>query len=141
MTPEETEKFEKLWDRVTWLLKLQSSDAEQRLRLSERVAKNSESIDRLVDSLLLARQRLTEIYDQREDLRAGLEHVNKQLAVISKDIDDADRAARHNTPAYIKVFDRFARAPTRVQIAITVIVVSLAIAGLLHTIVDTLAGH
>lgn len=69
------ENHEKLWTRVSWLTRLEGSKADHVLTLSGAVEKDHLSRDRQTEALTLNTQKLTEITDQREFLRAGLEAV------------------------------------------------------------------
>lgn len=147
MTPEELAQFDKLWDRVTWLLKLQASNADQRLQLADRVAKNTQSVDRLTEGLLQIRQKLGEIYEQREYVRAALEHLNSQLTLLSKDVDHVERSTRETrrprrvTPTAVKLFDRYRDAPRRVQVLILILISLVAAGGWLQSLIGRLVGH
>jgi hypothetical protein len=145
----DVERLDDLQDRVTLLLKMQASGADQRLQLADRVNRNTTAQDKLVDALLQLKQRLTEIYDQREFIRAGQEEILRKLAIISKDVDDVEKAAREATGAHklheestaIKIFDRFTAAPRRTQITLVILLAAIAAGGWLSAIFNQLFGE
>lgn len=64
-----------LWDRAGSFLKQEASRVNHVLTLASAVERDRASRDRQTDAVTLCVQKLTEIYDQREYIRAGLDNV------------------------------------------------------------------
>lgn len=67
------ETLEKVLDRLAWSGSLIASTADRHIVVVDRLEKTATAYDRNTDAQLLVRQRLTEIYEQREFIRAGLD--------------------------------------------------------------------
>jgi hypothetical protein len=74
----------------------------------------------------------------QHELRAALGRINERLAVIGKDVDDVEKAAREATGAHqlaahadtkTGMLRAFGELPARTQMLIAVVVVSLPFAG------------
>jgi hypothetical protein len=62
--------------------------------LANNTLKLHHSHEKSTEATLLLRQKVSEIYDQREFIRAGLDEVLRKLAVVSKDVDDVDKGVQ-----------------------------------------------
>lgn len=164
MTPEQEKQFEDLRERVlhlsvastrdseklTRITALLSRDADQKLEISERVRQNT-------DAQLAIRRELTELNGKYEGVPSALLHIERMLAIIAKDVDDAEKASlgaqnaalgigaivrevtgqyRTVAPekpkeptAWERMFDRFSSAPLRTQLIIFLTIVVLTLAG------------
>ncbi len=84
----------RLITRIDNLLSRVDKSMELNRLLADRTLVLANSTNKLTEELLIVRQRLTEIYDQREHTRSGLDLIFQKLAVISKDVDDVEKVAR-----------------------------------------------
>lgn len=127
------EDLRNLLDQLATNSKLTRHLADRTLILADSVNKNTEE-------LLRTRQRLTEIYEQREYIRGGLDLVNQKLAVISKDVDDVEKVARevsgiHKTKSTTKEhavvggLRAFGALPASTQVLVLVALVILGLSG------------
>lgn len=83
-----SEKFDRLASVV-------SGSTDRQIVIADRLEKQIASTDRITDATLLVRQRLTEIYEQREYIRTGLDQLRSELAthfaLVKNELDDVDK--------------------------------------------------
>ncbi len=152
-----TRDLEALKERFERHASVSSARATQVLALAGKV-------ERANEIQLLVRQQLTEIHAERSETRYALEHIGRQLAVLSKDVDDVERATREITgahrliepektdkqrdPWYGRLLLGLANAPGRTQaffvVALLVLLggaVLIVMGGGVAAIVNALRGH
>ena len=81
------EKIETLWSRVSWLLRLEASRADHVVQLTTAVDQTRQAIDRQTvsrdrqtEALMQCLQKLNDIHEQREHVRAGLDMLKGEQA-------------------------------------------------------------
>lgn len=101
---------------------------------------------RSIDRVLLQLQAATNAMEQAElnqhELRHELKVISERLAVISKDVDDVERAAREATGSFkraaggdsskhaaVGVLRAFGALPRATQVLLVLLVVALAVSG------------
>lgn len=109
--------------------------------LADRVLTLANANEHGTEAILLARQKLTEIYDQREYVRAGLDEVRREILSVSKDVEHVEKVTREATgahplvqiepdrPTAVKVIEAFAKLPRVTQVLIIIALLAAGIGG------------
>jgi hypothetical protein len=140
------DNHEKLWTRTNWLTKLEASKAEHILALAQSIERQIVALDKVRDAIILNTQRNTEIFDQREYIRAGLDSLRGSIEALhtaiglERKVEKAiKRGVREATDKFPKldaesvgkvgviarVINKFLDAPPRAQL---LLVIALALA-------------
>lgn len=138
MSPEDQKFLSELSGKIDRLLERLLTSTNQNLELVGRLHSYTRQSERVLEALYDIKQKLTEIWEQREFIRAGFNSLDTKLAVISKDVDDVERATREvreatgrhtlveNDPWYSRVLLKLVDAPARTQ-AFFVVLLGLTI--------------
>lgn len=90
---------EKMWEKLDRLAALASAHADRQLLVLNRIEKNTDSNNRVSDQLAFHRQKVTELTEQREFIRAGLDSlitvIETKFAVVKNDLDEVDKNLDH----------------------------------------------
>ena len=90
--------FDKLWDRVTWLLKLESSRADHTLELTGAVESDRKSRDRLTEAVLLQQRTISEHDEKLGYIKGGVDALVAQQST-KQAIAEAMKAAADKAAA------------------------------------------
>lgn len=126
-----------LLSRFTWISSLLASSTNRQIVLIDRLEKSTTTGDKLTEAILGFRQKAADLYDQNEERRGeinlGLRGIDEKLAVLSKDVDDVERATREatgthrikKTPVAVSVLNTIIKVPTSGKIWLLVIAMSV----------------
>ena len=105
-------------------------------RLASHIAALATRFEKLYEELLATRRALSDLHGTIDthgwETRSGLQKIGERLALIDKGVDtvrEETGAHRLPDPTALRMWDRFAAAPPRVQMLVVALVTAVALGG------------